>query len=222
MKKDWILAVAVACCIILLSIRVSGISTHEEAQIGVYGASTLLALKKVVPHCVVLPRTIEDSISSLLDGNRDELDAACVAIQNNLRNKMRASLHKVGLEVLQNSNLADEQTAYLQVQVVVRKIAKDPSIYAFSVHIQLTQLVQLVRNPKIRTTTETWPEDIEPPDIMFVSGFHTLQKTIEKEVTIKLDIFINDYLAANPKEQPTKGDVKNRDIFDQVEESTKP
>ena len=43
-----------------------------------------------------------------------------------------------------------------------------------------------------------------------------------KEVTITVDIFINDYLAANPKEQLKKGEVKNRDIFDQVEESIKP
>ena len=202
MKKYWILTLASACCIILLSIKVSGISINEKAQIEVYGASTLLGLKKVVTSCVVSPRTLEDSISSLLDGNRDELDSACMAIQNNLRSKMRASLRKVGLEVLDNSNLADEQTAYLQVQVVVRKIAKDPSIYAFSVHIQLQQLVQLVRNPRIRTTTETWPESVEPPNIMFVSGFHTLQKTIEKEVTIQVDIFIDDYLTANQNENP--------------------
>jgi len=202
MKKDWILAVAVACCIVLLSISVSGISINEKAQIEVYGASTLLALKKVVPNCVVLPRTIEDSIKSLLDGNRDELDVACVAMQNNLRNKMRASLRKVGLEVLENSNLADEQTAYLQVQVVVRKIAKDPSIYAFSVHIRLRQLVQLVRNPRIRTNTETWPGSVESPNIMFVSGFDALQKKIEKEVTIQVDIFIDDYRTANQNEKP--------------------
>jgi len=202
MKKYWILTLAVACCIILLSIRVSGISINEKVQIEVYGASTLLGLKKVVPNCVVSPRTLKDSINSYLDDNRDELDAACVSIQNNLRSKMRASLRKVGLEVLENSNLADEQTAYLKVRVVVRKIAKDPSIYAFSVHIQLQQLVQLVRNPKIRTTTETWPSSVEPPNIMFVSGFHTLQKTIVKEVTIQVDIFIDDYLTANQNEKP--------------------
>ena len=206
MKKYWILTLAVACCIILLSIRVSGISINEKVQIEVYGASTLLGLKKVVTNCVVSPRSIGDSINSLLEGNRDEFDAACVAMQNNLRNKMRASLRKVGLEVLENSNLADEQTGYLQVDVVVRKIAKDPSIYAFSVHIQLQQLVQLVRKPKIRTTTETWPCSIEPSNIMFVAHFHTLQKAIEKEVAVQVDGFINDYLAANPKEPSAKKD----------------
>lgn len=202
MKKDWILGVAAACWIILLSIRVSGISTIEKGQIEVYGASTLLGVKKVVLRCVVMPRTMKETMSSFVYGNGDELDAACGAMQKNLRNKMRASLRKGGLEVLENSNLADEQTAYLQVEVVVRKLAKDASIYAFSVHIQLHQLVQLVRNPRIRTSTETWPNSVERPNIMFVSGFDTLQKKIEKEVAIQVDVFIDNYRTANQNEKP--------------------
>lgn len=203
-KKYWVLAIGVVCCIVLLSIKVSGISIHEKTQIEVYGNSTLLGLKKVVAGCAVHSRTLDDTIESLLAGTRVEFDAACYAMQTDRSNEMRKTLRKVGLEVLENSNLADEQTAYLQVDVVVRKIGKDPSIYAFSVHIQLTQLVQLVRNSKIQTNAETWPCSVELPNIIFVSGFDTLQKAIEKEVTVQVDTFVNDYLAANPKEAEAK------------------
>lgn len=197
--KYCIVVVTIVCCIVLLSIKASGISDEEKSGVEVYGISTLDGLKKVVPSCVVWSRTIEDTMDSFIEGNRDEFDGACKSIQDDLKNKMRASLRKTGLVVVEKSNLADEQTAYLQIRVIVRKIAKDQSIYAFSVHIQLQQLVQLVRNPKIRTSTETWPNSVDAPDIMFVAGFHELQEAIEKKVTVQLDKFTEDYLAANPK-----------------------
>lgn len=203
-KKHWVLAIGVVCCIVLLSIKISGISIHEKSQIKVYGNSTLLGLKKVIAGCVVQSRTLEGTIESILAGTRVEFDAACFAMQTDLSNEMREALRIVGLEVLENSSLADEQTAYLQVDVVVRKIGKDPSIYAFSVHIQLTQLVQLVRNSKILTMAETWPCSVELPNIIFVASFDKLQKVIEKEVTIQVDMFVNDYLGANPKEKEAK------------------
>jgi hypothetical protein len=190
------LAVAVVYCIVLLSIKSSGISIEEESQIKTHGTSTLLHLKKVVPWCGVAPRTIEDTMDSFIEGNRDEFDGACKSIQDDLNNKMRASLRKAGLVIVENSNLADEQTAYLQVRVTVRKIDKNQPIYAFSVNVQLSQLVQLVRNPKIRTTAETWP-NAEAPNIMFVAGFYQLEQAIRKEATAQLDKFIEDYLAAN-------------------------
>lgn len=196
-KKYWILAVAVVYCIVLLSIKSSGISIEEESQIKTHGTSTLLHLKKVVPWCGVAPRTIEDTMDSFIEGNRDEFDGACKSIQDDLNNKMRASLRKAGLVIVENSNLADEQTAYLQVRVAVRKIDKNQPIYAFSVNVQLSQLVQLVRNPKIKTTAETWPNAIEDHNIMFVAGFYQLEQAIRKKVTAQLDKFIEDYLAAN-------------------------
>jgi len=128
-------------------------------------------------------------------------------MQTNLRNEMQISLRTIGLEIIENSSLADEQTAYLQVNVVVRKIAEDPPIYAFCTHIQLEQIVQLVRNTKILTTTETWPCSVDPPNIMFATGFDKLKKSIEKEVTVQVGMFVNDYLAANQKE--TKAKSKN-------------
>ena len=70
---------------------------------------------------------------------------------------------------------------------------------AFHVHVQFRQTVFLERNPKTLVVAPTWSKGIigGAGDSLFVS--YTRQA-----VSDLVDEFLNDYLAANPKESASK------------------
>ena len=200
-KKLWIL-ISVVCCAVFLSAGLFGISVEERAQLDTYGFSTLQGLDGVYPPGVtVMARTIQDSITSFVEGAWDELDEACFSIQRELNKEVMLSIQKAGVKIIPilKNELQNDNAARLWVAVTVRKPMKDSPLYAFTVHIELTQDVQLVRNPKIRTSVPTWPNSISRPNIFLVGGFAEMKQAIRSEVASKTNQFIEDYLAANPK-----------------------
>lgn len=180
-KKYWILAVSIACCVLLLALRVSGISRGEKLQLELFGISTLHGLKAVSVYVVLVS---EDEIG--------------LVTKETLQTQVELELRKGGVKVINdtdpNVNAVDVGRFCLLLQVI--KVFHFPA-YASCLSAQVSQHVALIRNPKILTKVATWPMVLEPN--VFIAGRDYLEQTIRDQVTSKTNEFINDYLAANPK-----------------------
>jgi len=182
-KKYWIWASVIICCIVSSPMVVSGISGEEKAQLEYYGISTLHGLTGVVP------------IVSLLKDEETKLDSAT---QNNLQTKVELQLRKAGIRVM--SNTEKPGAGRFNVMLTVQKVA-DMSVYAVCYSASLYQEVELIRNTEIHTEAPTWPSLLQQPT-GFIVGEANLEKAIKNNVGNKVNEFINDYLAANPKVPP--------------------
>ena len=204
-SKYWFLisVIVLLCCI--LPIKLYGISGEEQAQFGVYGFSTLHGLEGVdSPRVSVMDRTISDMAKSFTEGSGlDELDEACLSMSRELQEEIVLLIKKAGIKIvpIPNSDIHSSGVARLGVDVTVRKLTKNVPFYAFTVQTELTQEVQLVRDPKIRTEVSTWPNSIFRPNIFFAASFAEMKEAVRGEVTTQIKKFIEDYLAANPKKQ---------------------
>jgi hypothetical protein len=205
MKKNkyWllILVIVLSCCI--LSMKLFGISIMEEAQTATYGFSTLHGLDGVYsPRVCVMSRTLQDSFKNAIEGTENEFDEACFSIQKELREKVLLLIQKAEIRIIPTpkNNYRGEDATYISIKVTIRKPLKDEQFYAFTVQTELSQNVQLVRNPKIMACVPTWPNNsLDPPNIFFVAGFSEMKEAIRNEVTNQIKQFTEDYLAANPK-----------------------
>jgi hypothetical protein len=202
--KYWLLISIIILLCGGLFMKIHGISNEEQAQLDIYGFSTLQGLEGVyTPRVTVMSRTLKDSIKNFIEDTQNELDEACLSIQRELQEEVLLLLQKAGIRIvpIPKNNTNNDFVAYLGVDVTVRKPSKDSSLYAFTVQTELTQEVQLVRDPKIRADVPTWPNSAFHQSIFFVSGFSAMKEAIRGEVTSQIKQFIEDYLAANLRKQ---------------------
>lgn len=115
-------------------------------------------------------------------------------------------LRQYGVKVLsQKEKLQASGYPYLYINVnplINEKIG----LAAMSISVQLKEMVLLERNRTIRDTATTWNKGKT-----LLYGLHKLDKTRD-DVRDLVDMFINDYLAANPKDQPSKKDSTTKTI----------
>jgi hypothetical protein len=104
-------------------------------------------------------------------------------------------LRQYGIKVLSNEESLKMAQPYLYINVNPL-ISEKGGIAAVSIEISLRDIVVLVRNPTIMTSATTWKRNVTS-----IVGFNRFNE-IRNKVRDLVDIFINDYLAANPKEQP--------------------
>lgn len=84
---------------------------------------------------------------------------------------------------------------FLNVSVMVVSAPKPKTdlIYALQIHTDLHQSVALTRDPKIIVWGGTW--NVNSIEIVSKNNL----RSIREKVNGAVDIFINDYLAVNPK-----------------------
>jgi len=183
--------------------KLFGISIMEEAQIATYGFSTLQGLDGVYkPGVCVMSRTLQDSFKSAIEGTKNEFDEACLSIQKELGEEVLLLIQKAGIRIIPTPKNKDrgEDATYLSIKVTVRKPLKDEQFYAFTVQTELSQNIQIVRDPRIIACVPTWPNNnLDPPNIFFVAGFSEMKDAIRIEVIDQMKQFTEDYLDANPK-----------------------
>jgi hypothetical protein len=136
------------------------------------------------------------------------LDSIGVAIENldlaaleaglspdHLQTDVELKLRLAGIKVS-----AGEPYLYVQVGTV-----KSPSapIYAVAINVELDQKVFLARDPNIVTIGTTWHSGkvVYASKDKFVEG-------VRGRIRDLVDEFINDFLAANPRQQPEKNSEK--------------
>lgn len=132
----------------------------------------------------------------------------------------KKQLQGYGIKVISQKELQaipDYQRLVLMLYInISAQLIEGIDIVPIYTSVEFLETVQLARSPEKFCIATTWKEGaIQMGEKKMLPHVTTTVRDIVQE-------FINDYLAANPKEQPTKGEVKNRDILDQVEESTKP
>lgn len=109
-----------------------------------------------------------------------------------LRTDVELSLRLAGIRVLsegQGRRIPGAPYLYVRVNVVT----STPSIWPYSIDVELNQYVTLDRDRNIRTTGATW--SVGSIGTVTLSNI----RTAKDRVNDKVDEFINAYLAVNPK-----------------------
>ncbi len=186
-KKYWILAISVVCCVTLLSASLLAISIPEELQIKEHGISTLSGLRGICVHINL----------SVLIANEDAGNHRLPFLtRDDLHTQVEIALRKAGIKVISSYRGPDD--GFFVVVVRAMKESKDGPLYALKIQSALSQRVALLRNRKIKTIAATWPYT---RTCMFgMTSSLMVERTIKDIVARQVNEFINDYLAANPKE----------------------
>jgi len=189
-KKYWIVGAIVICFGVFWATMVLGISKCEQAQLELFGISTLYKLKAVEPIVV-----IEAEEAKLIGLNKD-----------NLQTEVELMLRKAGIKIDSEEDKSLEECVEigrLTINVDVREIEFVP-IYCISTRVELRQYVTLLRYTEtaISTRAVTWPL-VSKPDVTFAGKKAGVQirQAVLVGLTQQMNNFCNDYLAANPKEQ---------------------
>jgi len=190
-KKYWIMGAVAICLSMFWAVRVSGISKCEKAQLELFEVSTLYKLKAVEPIVV-----IEAEEAKLIGVNKDSLQT-----------EVELMLRKAGIKIDSEEDKSLEERVEigrLTINVDVREIEFVP-IYCISVLVELRQYVTLLRytDTTIPTRAVTWPL-VSKSDVTFAGKDAGVQirQAVSSAITQQMNNFCNDYLAANPKEQP--------------------
>lgn len=101
------------------------------------------------------------------------------------------ALRMAGIEVVSNDDPKRFAFPYLYVHASVFIHSHEPNLFAYSLNIQFKQVVTLINgNITIATTWDT--------STIGFGGIDTI-RNLPDDVKRDVDIFLNDYLAVNPK-----------------------
>lgn len=195
MKKFWILVGVLVMCLVAVCVA----STLTLKQLSLEGIDTLYV------EVLLTENPIVGALS-----------------ESQVRTDVELKLRRNGFKVVSLQDYEDGPLMpVLKISITsipITDVYKANQTYAIAsyIDVSLSQYVRLLKTNKL-ILGDTWD-----------SGY--LATVVPREypqntrsiVSDKIDEFMNDYLAANPKEQPAKSEVKKHDIFDQIENNTKP
>ncbi|MFA6242028.1 MAG: hypothetical protein WC655_13930 [Candidatus Hydrogenedentales bacterium] len=166
-----------------------GISGQEQMQIQAFGKSTLAGIKAVSLAVNALrPKDMPDGL---------------MPSESALQTKTELILRRNGIRILPDGE-ARLDNSRLAVSVVVTKIPTVPA-YALTVAVELLDLVTAPRDTGVvLTRATTWPFGgwgLHGPSVVHENR---LREYVVESVTTQLEMFCNDYLAANPPEPKPK------------------
>lgn len=122
------------------------------------------------------------------DATKDGLDISQLKTDAELR------VRKAGITVYDaRTNPNDDNEAALYINV--NPLKDDSGLYAFSIQVSLLELVRLGRTVPKLSQAQTWHSDS-----VGIVGRINMATSIRQYVSDKEDVFINDYMAQNPKQ----------------------
>jgi len=195
-KKYWILGSVVAYYATVLWAAGLGIGSVDQLQLNLFGTSTLRGQKAVYPQVImtVTKKHARQPRSSSKIGplSRNEIQA-----------QVEEALCKSGIKITEKyEDPTPDAPLSLGVTVSVVTAGEDSSpLYAAYVSTEVHQPVQLLGNDKIRTLARTWPivHHDGATQRLLVLDLPTMEQKVKDEVARQVSLFVNDYLAANPK-----------------------
>jgi hypothetical protein len=124
-----------------------------------------------------------NALSSNYDGN--------ALISKELQTELELKLRLARIEIITDTTVFKKSLGlpFLQFDFWIGETT-DADLYNYKINLSLNQGVTLVRNPQIRTISETWSQG-------YVGGMHELDQIREKAREL-MDMFVNAYLSANP------------------------
>ena len=174
MKNSLILA----ACIVSLCATAWAISLSERQQLDKFNISTLNGLRGVAVTVKII-RDKDETLSLLNE----------VAIQKDVEFILRDA----GIRI---TGPAPEAGLYVVI-VKVAATGRDNMYFAMHVQSSLSQIVQLTRDPAIKTEAQTWPAISQAR--FGVAPVTVAKTTIEKTVKEQAQNFVDDWKSANPK-----------------------
>ena len=194
-KKYWILAVAltvVLSCIVIVSSSTDGLKPRQHALVGLKGVS------------VWVDELRTDKENYGLSKERLQIDVELKLRQNGIKVFSER-------EVLQSPGAPVLSISVMHQPVVYKDLRKAP-VCACSIHVQLIETMQLKRNPQIYCRASAWGHSMI--NAIPTEGF---AENVRTGLSDLIDGFLNDYLAANPKESE-----KKKPTLQELLEETKP
>ncbi|MBN1391992.1 MAG: hypothetical protein JW947_04220 [Sedimentisphaerales bacterium] len=191
-KKCWVLVTLLGTCASVICAANKTDSQISPKFISVDDRDTLMGLRGVLV---------------LVEDLNPEVEKYGLTKQQ-LQIDVELRLRQNGIRVLsQKERLSTSEAPYLYVNVNTMTDRTDsPRLVSFSILLELKQNVFLVKDtsPLKLCTASTWQS--------FLMGRVDLGKItfIRDSVKDIVDKFINDYLAANPKEQPVSPEEVNK------------
>jgi len=204
-KKYWMLVFSICCCVLFLAPNAFCISHDEKRQIEMFGISTLSGLRGVKPIVIF-------EVPANLGLSKE-------AFQAQVELELRKAEVKIISDTDPNVNADDVGKLMVMFRVVKALGIYPKTTYFVSLSVVLYQDVGLIRNPKIRTRVATWPL-VHNPQLGIVLR-KDVEQRIQNTLTKMMNIFINDYLAANPKEPVRKPRLVPDDLPDKINQPLK-
>lgn len=207
-KKYWFLVVVIICFGLLLSVKVLGISSNEEEQLEKFGVSTLHGLKGICPVISIATSVeMEGDTATSGDGKKEETDYLGSLTRKQMETQVELALRRKGIKKFGSVTDFGLLIIYIEVNKIefTKSVIVPCPLYVVKVSIELHQLVSLSRDPQIRTRAKTWPAlpIVEGRGIRFTTR-ELMGKHIKEDIARQMEVFCNDYLAANPKEVSPK------------------
>lgn len=201
MKKNKILLLTTTsiCCIIFLALAAFGISLEEQVQINKFGVSALNGLEGVYLNFLIV------DVSEFRDTKKTSNYMYPENWNDEFSTEVELALRRNGIKILGRAQKATVSGA-LKVVVIVNAVKLEPDIilYSFTVRMFLTDTVKVARKSfETNTIATTWSNGFLDGSAPSISGEIHLKEGMKKRILKEINVFCNDYLAANPKE-PSK------------------
>ncbi len=172
-------------CFIIALMGLTGIvlaiSPSEKQQLGNFKVSTLKGLRGVTVKVIIV---------------RDDANMLPFLKEQTLQDEVEVALQNAGIEIARPT---PEVGIYVEL-VKVTAVSNDNLNIAIHVQPSLLQIVNLSRDTTIKTEAQTWPSFGQSR--FGVVSVAIAKSAIEKIVKEQVKDFINDWKAANPKQQP--------------------
>lgn len=178
MSKLSINRLSIAVCIVFLAELVWAISPFEKQQLDNFKVSTLKGLPGVAVAVKIA---------------RDDPNTLRLLKEQDLQRDVEFALQTAGIEVLRPT---PDVGLYI---VLVNVVSTGEDTLTCAIHVQssLMQIVNLARDPSIRTEAKTWPSVSQATFGVVPLGM--AKRMISQAVKDQAAQFIEDYKAANPK-----------------------
>jgi hypothetical protein len=181
MKRFGVSCLIAVICIATLSAAVWAISPSEKQQLENFKVSTLKGLRGVAVRVIIV---------------RDDASMLPFLNERTLQGEVELALQDAGIEIAKPT----PEVGLYVVLVKVTAASNDQLNIAMHVQSSLLQIVNLSRDPTIKTEALTWPSVGQSR--FGVVSVAIVKSTIEKTVKDQVSDFTNDWKAANPKQQP--------------------
>jgi hypothetical protein len=114
-------------------------------------------------------------------------------VRDTVQTDVELKLRQAGITVSSDASVRSQATVYVNVNPL-KLSGPSSGLYAYSVSLELTQPVRLIRDPGVWAVASTW----KARGSVGTVGGGNLSR-IRDSVRDATDEFINDYLAVNPK-----------------------
>ena len=195
MRKYVIISMAAGCFISTVAFTQPKPFSMDQLQEMMFGVSTLKGVEEVYPQVQI--EVLEPTATQLSSTSK-----IGTLVRNDLQDIVVQALQKAGIKIAKSSGLGTEKMPLsLNITVFIKVAIADPPAYDAFIYTEALQSIKLERDNSIRSVSRTWPMipmGLSTRNIFMLSP-SKLEDTVKEEVSKQVDVFISDFIKANPK-----------------------